>query len=61
MADATRIFGLSRGFLYTLIAQGQIKTACVKQPGAKKGIRLVSYESVAACVENSIEEQGGAK
>ena len=44
--DVERIFGLKRGFCYQLIAGGQIKSVCLRKPGAKTGMRLVHLASV---------------
>jgi hypothetical protein len=44
--DTVRAFGLSRPSLFQLIATGQIRSAHIKRPGAKKGIRLISVQSV---------------
>jgi len=44
--DCERLFGLKRGLLYALINDGAIKSVCLRKPGARTGVRLVSYQSV---------------
>jgi hypothetical protein len=46
-----RVFGLSRNQIFAGIASGEIRSKHLKQPGAKIGIRLISYESLDAYVE----------
>lgn len=46
-----RICGLSRSMLYSLAADGKIKTACVRQPGKARGIRLFHLPSIVALIE----------
>ena len=48
---AMRVFGLSRNQIFAGIASGEIRSKHLKQPGAKIGIRLISYESLDAYVE----------
>ena len=43
--------GLTRPFFYDLIKKGKIKTACLRKPGALRGVRLVWLPSVSAYVE----------
>jgi hypothetical protein len=49
---ATRISSLSRTQLFTGIAEGRLKSVHLKRPGAKKGIRLISFDSLMAYVES---------
>lgn len=44
--DCERLFGLKRGLTYALIKDGVIKSVCLRRPGARTGVRLVSYHSV---------------
>ncbi len=53
--DTVRAFGLSRPFLFQLMATDQIESVHIKRPGAKKGIRLINVESVRAYIR-SFEE-----
>jgi hypothetical protein len=49
---ASHLFGLSRTYLFALIAEGKIKSRHVKRPEAKRGIRLIETESLKAFVES---------
>jgi len=53
--DIERIYGLKRGLCYSLIAGGQIKSVCIRKPGAKTGVRLVQLESVRAFLNSQME------
>ena len=46
--------GLSRAAFYELIKANQIKSACLKKPGALRGIRLVWLPSVMAYLERHV-------
>lgn len=46
------ISGLSRTALYALCKSGAVKSAVVKQPGTKRGIRLVNYKSLVSYLES---------
>jgi hypothetical protein len=37
---------LGKGILYALEAEGVIKSACLKRPGAVRGVRLFHLESI---------------
>lgn len=50
VGDVTRLFGLSRPRIFRLIALDQIESVHVKDPGKKKGIRLIRLESVRAYI-----------
>ena len=45
-ADLRSRFGLTRSTAYKLIAGGKIKSAVVKEKGARSGIRLIDMQSV---------------
>lgn len=49
---AIEIFGLGRSSIYSLIHDGLIKSACVRRRGNLRGVRLISYDSLAAYVES---------
>ena len=53
--EAIRLFGICRSSLYELIAEGKIKSTCLKKRGALRGVRLVSFDSLAAFIEASVE------
>ena len=44
--DVEKVFGIKRGHCYALIGAGAVKSVCLRKPGAKTGVRLVSYQSV---------------
>jgi hypothetical protein len=49
---AVRISGLSRSHLWMAMAEGQLKYVHVKQTGASKGVRLISYSSLLTYLES---------
>jgi hypothetical protein len=51
---AIEIFGLRRSLLYSLIQDGLIKSACVRRRGNVRGVRLISYDSLADYVESMV-------
>lgn len=51
--EAVRLFGLCRSSLYELIAAGTIKSTSLRKRGAVRGIRLISFDSLAEYVEQS--------
>jgi len=53
--------GLSRAHYYQLIAQGQIKSACIKQPGKLTGRRLVWLPSVFEFIERHVEKHHASR
>jgi len=56
VTDIQRLFGIKRGILYRWINEGRVKSACVREPGNFKGIRLVSVDSVRRYIESQMEE-----
>ena len=44
--DVQRIFGLKRGIVYRLIAEGRIRTVSLCKRGHKTGVRLIAVASV---------------
>lgn len=58
--DAVRLFGISRSALYELITAGSIKSTALRKRGAVRGIRLISFDSLAAYVESSASNGGEA-
>jgi hypothetical protein len=46
VSDIQRLFGLKRGYLYTLINSGTVKSVSLRQRGAKTGVRLIHLQSV---------------
>jgi len=53
--DAVRIFAICRSSLYELIGEGRIKSVCLRKRGAIRGIRLISYDSLLAYIENAAD------
>ncbi len=51
------ITGLSRPHIYNLIAAGLIRSACLRQPGAIRGRRLVYLPSVLAYLDKCADEE----
>jgi hypothetical protein len=43
---ARPLFGFSRSHLYSLIAEGKIRSACIRRRGAIRGRRLVNCKSI---------------
>jgi hypothetical protein len=56
--DAMRIFGVTRSILYRWISDGRIRSTCLRQPGGQRGIRLLSYASLAAYIEQAAQNGG---
>ena len=48
-------FGVSRSWLYERITSGEIRSTSLRKRGAVKGIRLISRDSLAAFIEQSVE------
>jgi len=46
VADVTRIFGIKRGTLYNLLADGKIRGVLLRVRGQKSGVRLIDMASV---------------
>lgn len=59
--DAVRVFGISRSALYELIAAGTIKSTALKKRGAVRGIRIISFDSLAEFCERAASDGGAAK
>jgi Helix-turn-helix domain len=53
--EAVRIFGIGRSSLYLLIREGRIRSCALRQRGAMRGIRLISYDSLVAFIEEQVE------
>ena len=56
LGDATRLYGIGRSSLYELIAEGKIKSACLRKRGNTRGIRLLSADSISAYIESIATE-----
>jgi len=49
--------GLSRSLLYRLMAEGRIKSICVRNKGNIRGARVLSVDSIDAFLESCTEEE----
>ena len=52
---------MSRSAIYVLIAAGTIKSTALKKRGAVRGIRIISFDSLADYCERAANEEGAAK
>ncbi len=59
--DAVRVFAISRSALFEMIAAGTIKSASLKKRGALRGIRIISYNSLAEYCERAATQGGAGK
>ena len=55
--DACQRFSVSRSWLYERLAEGQIKSTCIRRRGAVRGIRLISRDSLAEYIEASFRKE----
>lgn len=55
---AVRYSSISRARLYTLMAEGQIRSASVRAKGTTRGHRVVDRKSIDAFLESLIAEGG---
>ena len=53
--EVSNYFGIGRTKTYELIASGKVKTVSLRKRGQKHATRLVSYDSLAAYLENLAE------
>jgi hypothetical protein len=56
--EAVRVFGISRSSLYEMIAAGSIKSTVLRKRGALRGIRILSFDSLAEFCENAATSNG---
>ena len=49
---AMRVTGLSKNQIFAAIATGKVKSKLIIRPGAKKGVRLISYQALIDYVES---------
>jgi len=59
--DASRISGIGRSSLYTLIKEGKIKSVCLRKRNSVRGIRLVNADSLNAFIESFANGGDAAK
>jgi hypothetical protein len=48
---ASRVSGISRSRLFVEVVKGSIVSRHLKSPGAKRGIRLINYNSLISFIE----------
>jgi hypothetical protein len=53
--------GLSRARLYTLLAEGQIRSASIRAKGRRRGIRLIDRLSIDQFIEKNVTTGTAAK
>lgn len=56
--DVVARFGIGRTRLYALIAEGQVKSVCVRTAAEKRGTRLVCLASLRAYLDTLWHEHG---
>jgi hypothetical protein len=54
LKDAIRLFGIGRATLYSWIAEGRVKSACIRKKHAIRGIRLINVASLRSVIESSV-------
>ncbi len=52
--DCQRLYGLKRGTLYNLLADGKIKGVLLRVRGQKSGVRLIALRSVRQYIESEM-------
>ena len=57
--DVQRLFGIKRGTLYNLAAEGLVKSVCLRRRGNVKGVRLFYLQSISDYLHKLMEEQNG--
>jgi len=55
LPDASRVSGLGRSSLYSLVGEGKIKSICVRKRNNARGIRLISADSLSAFLNSFAE------
>lgn len=56
--DVERLFGIKRGTLYNLVAEGKIKSVSMRRKGNVHGCRLFHLASVSQYLNGLMNEQG---
>ena len=57
--DVERLFGIKRGTLYNLLADGKVKGVLLRVRGQKSGLRLIHLESVRSYIQHEMSMQRG--
>jgi hypothetical protein len=57
--DIERLYGIKRGCLYNLLADGKVKGVLLRVRGQKSGVRLFDLASVREYIRHCQVQQGG--
>ena len=60
VADVTRRFGIKRGTLYNLLADGKVNGCLLRVRGRKSGVRLFHLDSVREFIASEMQNAGTA-
>jgi len=55
--DVERLFGIKRGTLYNLMAEGKVKSLVLRRKGNLHGCRLIHLASVSQYLNNLLQAQ----
>ena len=55
--DVERLFGIKRGTLYNLMAEGKVKSVFLRHKGNVQGCRLIHLASVSEYLNQLLKEQ----
>ena len=55
--DVERLFGIKRGTLYNLMAEGKVKSVVLRRKGNLHGCRLIHLASVSQYLNNLLQAQ----
>jgi len=58
VAEVTRRFGIKRGTLYNLLADGKVKGCLLRVRGRKSGVRLFHLDSVRDFIASAMVKHG---
>ena len=58
--DVQRLYGIKRGTLYNLMADGKVKSVVLRRKGNIHGCRLFHLASVSQYLNGLLQEQKGA-
>ena len=57
--DVQRLYGVKRGTLYNLMAEGKVKSVVLRRKSNVHGCRLIHLASVSQYLNSLMEEQNG--
>ena len=58
--DVQRLFGIKRGTLYNLVAEGKVKSVSMRRKGNAYGCRLFHLESIRVYLHSLMEGQNSS-